>query len=108
MRNYDTCSSSKLQKTIKRTSVLIVKENVKRLNIATNTAQYVQKIRASINHNQNEKIETISKTISKTVNNTNYLKNEVFRVISDSSLTTISVDSVEHHSNKIFLPHLNL
>ena len=43
---------------------------------------------------QKDKIETISKKISRTVNTMNYLKNEVGRVISDSSLATVSLDII--------------
>ena len=59
-----------------------------------NVKLHVQKIQASIANYQRDKIEAISKKISKTVNIMNYLKNEVDRVISDSSLTMVSLDIV--------------
>ena len=46
-----------------------------------NTTSHVQKIQASIANHQKDKIEAISKKISRTVNTMNYLKNEVDRVI---------------------------
>ena len=72
----------------------ILRDNVKRLNTAMNTTLHVQKIQASIANYQKDKIEAISKKISRTVNTMNYLKNEVDRVISDSSLTMVSLDIV--------------
>jgi hypothetical protein len=72
----------------------ILRENVRKLNNAMNVTLHVQKIQASIANYQRDKIEAISKKISKTVNIMNYLKNEVDRVISDSSLTMVSLDIV--------------
>ena len=72
----------------------ILRNNVKRLNTAMNTTLHVQKIQASIANYQKDKIETISKKISRTGNTMNYLKNEVDRVISDSSLATVSLDII--------------
>ena len=72
----------------------ILRDNVKRLNTAMNTTLHVQKIQASIANYQKDKIETISKKISRTGNTMNYLKNEVDRVISDSSLATVLFDII--------------
>ena len=52
----------------------ILRDNVKRLNTAMNTTLHVQKIQASIANYQKDKIEAISKKISRTVNTMNYLK----------------------------------
>jgi len=72
----------------------MLRDNVKRLNTAMNTTLHVQKIQASVANYQKDKIEAISKKISRTGNTTKYLKSDVDRVISDSSLTMVSIDIV--------------
>jgi hypothetical protein len=72
----------------------ILRENVKKLNNAMNVTLHVQKIQASIANYQRDKVEMISKKISKTVNVMNYLRNEVDRVVTDASLTMVSFDII--------------
>ena len=59
-----------------------------------NVTLHVQKIQASIANYQRDKVEMISKKISKTVNVMNYLRNEVDRVVTDASFTLVSLDII--------------
>jgi len=67
----------------------ILIENVKRLNTTMNITLHVQTIQASIDNHEQDKMRQFPKKVSKTVNTMNYLKNEVDRVISESSVTMI-------------------
>jgi hypothetical protein len=59
-----------------------------------NLKLHAQKIQASAANYQKDKIEITSKKISKTVNVRNYLTNEVDRMVTDTSLTMVSLDTI--------------